>query len=166
MTTPADGQQPEDDEEREDPTIRFLTPNGVFDDIADLPPSVRTMLAQSLDSVDLPDELRAVLEAGLATAAERDSDLLFDASAGRDAHREQVWGILDTAFPNEPHLWQAGEALFTLSASNPDEVDDETRRIALTTMALHLQRHAALTSTANNPVDQLVAKFRQQMGNL
>lgn len=166
MTTPADDQQPESDDEGQNPTYRFLTPNGVFADIADLPPAMRAMLAQSLDSIDLPEELRAVLEAGLASAAAHDTDMLFNASAAREAHREQVWGVLDTAFPTDPHLWQAGEALFTLSASNPDEIDDETRRVVLATMALHLQRHAALTSSAASPVDQLVAKFRQQMGDL
>ena len=166
MTTPADDSQPENADEGENATYRFLTPSGVFADIADLPPAMRAMLARSLDSVDLPEELRAVLEAGLASAAAHDSDSLFDVSAARDAHREQVWNILDTSFPTDPHLWRAGEALFTLSASNPDDVDDETRRIALATMALHLQRHAVLTSSAASPVDQLVAKFRQQMGNL
>lgn len=166
MTTPADDQLPENDSDRHGPAYRFLTPSGTFDDISDLPPDLRAMLAQSLDSADLPDELRTALAAGLGAAAEHGPEGLFDASAALDVHREHVWGILDTAFPQDPHLWQAGEALFTLSASNPAEVDDETRRIALAAMALHLQRHASLTSSTASPVDQLVAKFRQQMGNL
>lgn len=167
MTTPSDDQLPEDENESPEVTYRFLTPYGSFDSIADLPPAIRDLLAKNLDAADLPEELRSVIKAGLDAGVVSDAEAMrFGTAAAREAHREQVWNLLDAAFPRDPHLWQAGEALFTLSVSNPDEIDEETRRIALSAMALHLQRHAALTSPAESPVDQLVAKFRQQMDDI
>lgn len=167
MRTPADDELPEPGSNEDGQTAyRFLTRFGSFKRISDLPPTLRALLEESLGSEEIPAELRALLEAELAAG----EDLREQDSQARresfESYREQIWDILDSAFPTDPHLWQAAAALFTLSPSNPEELDAEMRAVALTTIGLHLQRHAKLTIPTVSPVDQLVEKFRQQMDDI
>jgi hypothetical protein len=80
-----------------------------------------------------------------------------------EQHRENVWRILDAAFPQEPHLWKATESLFELSALNPHEISDSARRAALNDAALHIKRHTDLAAPPLSPLEQMVEKFRIEL---
>jgi len=166
MTTPAD----DHDDAQDEPQIGFVTPFGAFSSADDLPPQIRQHLEESLAS--LPEPLRNVFARilGVDTADEPTPDttgVVGPHGPGCTCdHREYLWDILDRAFPTEPHLWQAAAAIFTLSSTNPDTLDDAERRAALDTATLHLQRHAALHTPPLSPTEQLVTKFREQMDDM
>lgn len=163
--------------------FQFHTPFGTYDDIDDLPQEARAFVIENLASLGLPDAARAFLENALNSRARRrprhaakapaldaaePAELLDDHLPGctcEQDHRTQLWGILDTAFPRDPHLWRAGEALFALSAANPVQGDLEQQRAAAETAARHLEHHAArLTPAAPpSPAEELIERFRRQL---
>lgn len=145
----------------------------------DMPEEVRIALSKALevDLADLPDA--AEVSVGEAPGADGDSATSYAATDDADKapldahatgcdcaerHREHVWRILDAAFPQEPHLWKAMEALFEISSVNPHELNDEARRTALNEAALHIKRHTELTAPPLSPVEQMVEQFRKEMG--
>ncbi len=170
MTTPADDEQPEGAEPA-DIHLAFDTPFGVFTEIDDLPPVVRDFLKANLASLSMPDVLREklaeVLEIDLAAeVGETAVDEEPEAVSATEHHRQRLWRMLDVAFPTEPHLWRAAESLFTLSAVNPDQPDDEAGREAVLTAVRHLEHHAGLALSRLSPTEQLVSEFRDQMTDL
>lgn len=171
MTTPADNQN---EDNAEEPSVAFVvqTPFGTFSAADDLPPEVRDGLLQMLEDQEMPPGLRTLLASalGVDSAQEATPDATVDGHAPgcncAELHRENVWGILDRAFPTDPHLWQAMEALFALSAVNPTEIDEATRHAQLEAATLHLQRHAALNASPQSPFDHLITKFREQLDGM
>lgn len=171
MTTPADNQNEDNTDE---PTMAFVvkTPFGTFTAADDLPPELRNGLIQMLEDDEMPPVLRTMLASALGVTNTPGAAPVMPADGHAtgcncaELHRENVWGILDRAFPAEPHLWQAMEALFTLSAVNPTEIDQETRRAQLEAATLHLQRHATLNASPQSPIDQLITKFREQLDGI
>lgn len=180
MTMP-DGEQSNHDATEPEIQIAFKTEEGIFADGDDLPPEARSAFMHALRNTDMPEEVRAAFSKALGV----DPDDLAEDTTGEGAdgetggphgpdcacdpgevHREQLWAILDTAFPNDPHLWSAGEALFALSAVNPAEPDDDTRRAALESASKHIEHLAGRLVPAMSPAEQMVADFRKQMGNL
>lgn len=175
MTTPAD-------DEPETPRrfmLQFHTPFGTYNDLDDLPPEARAFIAEHLDALDLPAEARAHLEAELRPSQPRrprhaaESGTPEAEAAGHEPgcehdeeHRLQVWSILDTAFGSEPHLWRAGEVLFALSATNPRPLDEGARVAAIAEATQHLEHHAARPAPSLSPADELVERFRQQLGGM
>jgi hypothetical protein len=145
---------------------------------ADLPTELRVALGKALgvDLADLPESTQDGTEgpASVTPGAESTEGAEGTENAAQDAHapgcncaelhREHVWDILDTAFPTDPHLWQAMEALFAISAANPQEIDDATRRSALSLATLHIQRSTALTVPPLSPMEQMLAEFRNELG--
>jgi hypothetical protein len=170
MTTPADHPSDESNDDAS-PDFAIATPFGIFTDADDLPPQLRDALLRAVETNEIPDELRAILRTVLNADATTSSD---EAAVGphgpgctcEKSHREQLWNLLDAAFPDDPHLWQAAESLFTLSAHNPAELDEESRRASIELATLHLQRHADLTAPAETPIDQIVTKFRREMDGM
>lgn len=176
MTTPADNP---DADNAEEPQVHFAfafqTPFGVFTDPDDLPPDARSLLARNLAAGALPPELHALLAKALKLDETQTETAPADAPTSgphgpgctcTHSYRVQIWDILDGAFPNDPHLWQAGEALFMLSAANPRQIGDENRRAALEAAAVHLQRQASLMAPSASPMEQIIAKFREQLGDI
>lgn len=182
MTTPAD-----DGSEAPLPgrfEFQFSTPFGTYNSIDDLPPHARAFVIENLDGLGLSDAERDALAAHLqlrgrrqarharaadeSTPAVTDNGHLPGCTCEQD-HRDQVWSMLDTAFPNEPHLWRAGEALFTLSAANPHRVSSSERQTAARQAARHLEHHAARLAPAApsmSPADEIVGRFREELGGL
>lgn len=163
----------------------FTTPAGMLrvDHPSDLPREVRDLMLQNIRNAEgMPEEIRAVFIDALTgdgdQAAPEDSPVVPDAVAGEDApvdgheagcdcstrHRQDLWALLDSAFPDDPHLWQAAEALFSISEKNPQEIDDTIRREALEKASLHIQHRAELAAPVLSPVEQIIAAFRDQMG--
>lgn len=162
MNTPADN---DGAEERAEPTIGFAfqTPFGLFTDAADIPPEMREfIIANVLTSETLTLPVREALAESLGVSLD-DAIQSPPTSLASEAHREQLWDLLDQAFPAEPHLWSAAEALFTLSAVNPESVDASRRDAALETATRHLKRYASIQTPAQDPTEQLVRDFREQL---
>jgi hypothetical protein len=181
MYTPAD----EPDAPREGRfRFHFQTPFGTFTDVDDLPQDARAFVVEHIDALGLSDEVRAHLEQKLQVRGpkhaapapspvgdvpEGDADAPGQHAPGctcDDDHRTQVWSILDQAFPTSPHLWRAGEALFALSAVHPRPTDTAGQIDALQDATRHLEHHAAAIAPPLSPADQLVERFRKEMGGL
>jgi hypothetical protein len=143
-----------------------------------LPADVRARLAASL-GVDMNDlaptaESRVHAAERLAdtAGAPEGADVSAVADAGSQAptcarveiHREEVWNMLDVAFSDNPHHWQAAAALFKLSVVSPTQISSESRLAALEEAALHIQRSIDLLGQPLSPLEQQVAEFRKQMG--
>jgi hypothetical protein len=171
MTTPADNPDAEKDETT--PLFVFKTPFGFFTAADDLPAQARGFLTELVDNPGLPPLMREALAAALSSPVAAETTEAEQPSHGphgpgctcTEDHRDRVWQILDLAFPRDPHLWQAMEALFELSAQNPVDLDEDERRAALETAVLHLERHVSLT-TPESPTEQLISRFRREMGEL
>jgi hypothetical protein len=167
-----------------EPIVRFAveTPSGTEEiAAADIPEPLREAMVQSLLNGTTPVALRAPIADALgidlaeiassaAATAESADGSVRDAHApgcacATDQYRAGVWGILDSAFPTDPHLWRAMEALFAISEGNPEVVDDEDRRDALELAMLHIQHRSALIAPPLSPVDQLIADFRSQLNS-
>ncbi|MCI4659670.1 hypothetical protein [Cryobacterium zhongshanensis] len=167
-----------------EPTVHITvqTPFGSEDvAVADLPEPMRAMLIENIRSGDMPDVMRNALCKALGIdpddlpepAVTADSDTDPD-KAPADGHapgcdcaeryRKHVWGILDDAFPQEPHLWKAMESLFELSAINPREINDEARRTALAEAATHIQHQTELTGPPLSSMEQMIRDFRRDLG--
>lgn len=165
MTTPDEHDGP-DEESQPKIHLAFQTPVGFFSEGADLPPEIReALVSQFLADDSIPVEIREALSESLGVTIE-EAKRAPHVSLAIQAHREQLWDLLDSAFPNDPHLWNAGEALFTMSAKNPATVDDDGRLAALESANHHLRRHAARLSPEVSPQDQLIADFREQMDGI
>lgn len=180
MTENTSHEEPETNE----PTVLFgiQTPLGKMEiDPSDLPEGLRNALLKGLEAHHIPERVRATFAKMLDPGApagegtdtgEGDDDpekmpagsQEFDCSCAADSHREQVWDIVDTTFPNEPHLWNAMESLFRLSAVNPEKLTDEARLATIRTATLHLNRHIEVSSSPLSHEEQLVADFRKQLG--
>jgi hypothetical protein len=171
MSAPDDTTQPgETGEPKRD--MGFNTPFGVFESVDDLTPEARAFMVQVLHTAVMPPKLRAALAAALGEAIPDGLDTTeepiehgahADGCTCAEIHRENVWEMLDTAFPTDPHLWRAGEALFTLSAVNPTEASLRTRRAALEDATLHLQHSSMKLGAAKSPFEQLIDDFRDQL---
>jgi hypothetical protein len=166
------------------PNVRFAVP-GPFGleefTIEDMPEELKAALLDTFRENGLPASMPIEMREALGEAFGADfSDLpdrvepANDADDSADAPhepgctcgtavRDEVWSILDTAFPKEPHLWQAGEALLSLSAKVPQGLRDEYRHSALTAAITHLQHELDLISPSLSPVDQMIAEFRQSL---
>lgn len=170
MTTP-----PEDPDSAPDesvPSIAIQTPFGVFTSADDIPPELRSALVDSLDAPGLPAPIRAALvklldidESDIADHADAHTAHQPGCSCA-ETHREEVWRILDAAYPNDPHLWVAMHELFMISASNPVPIGDQARRESLVKATAHLQQRIRALSPVESPLDELVSKFRDQLGGL
>lgn len=147
---------------------------------AELPDELRESLVASLKDPSMPDEVRAAIAKALEVELDDPTGLgetpvpigTQDAHGHHepgcscaDIHREHVWKIADTAFPDDPHLWNAIAALFALSTLNPHELTDAARRSALDGALQHIQHRADLTSAPLSSLDQIVEQFRQQLGS-
>lgn len=158
----------EPDDTGENPIFGFQTPFGIVHDPDDLPPEAREALIETYRHGDLPGPVRAALGKALRIgrhAASTPAPVIAPQNSLQDVaeHRQALWGILDSAFPNDPHLWSAGEALFTLSAEQPTTADESQKRAALEDATRHLQHHAARFAAPLSPVDQMVEAFREQL---
>lgn len=142
--------------ESDAPQFAFHTPSGVFASTDDLPPEARRALLSSIDQLPIPDVVRDALREQL----ERHADETAPDAAARPLTREQIWAVLDAAFPREPHLWQAGEMLLGASSQPAD-----TQAVALELAIEHIQRHQKLAGrTATlSPTEQLIQDFRAQI---
>lgn len=171
-----------------EPIVRFAveTPSGSEEIAAgDLPDSLREAMVQSLINGTTPEGLRAPIANALgidlaeltlrATAGEQSAESA-DGPEADDAHepgadyaanqyRAGVWEILDSAFPDDPHLWRAMEALFAISEATPGTVDDEARRDALELATLHIKHRSTLIAPPLSAMDQLIADFQRQLNS-
>lgn len=133
--------------------------------------------SDELDSLGVPEEARAQflkeLDEAIEGADEESASDVFHqqeeafaaATAPREGQRERLWAILDEAFPNDPHLWSAAEALFMASELGPD-MDDHGRFHVLEAAHAHLDRRIALLSAQAeqaDPIESLLAQFRDEM---
>ena len=193
MTTPTDNTAPDSPEE-DLPTYALQTPFGIVTDGKDLPPALQSAIRAQLEAGRFPEPIAGAVRRFLGDdgfdamvrrfLGEDAIEVPVEAVAGAPAqpaeataadqvpgctcdetHRVQVWDILDEAFPREPHLWQAVAALFTLSATNPAPADGAARRAALATADQHLKRSISRLDSPLSPEDELVERFKGQMGD-
>lgn len=170
--------------ENNEPTVLFgiQTPLGKVEvKPSDLPEVLRHAITESLERQDMPKELREAFTKALNTATPeaQDSDTgeangasepatadstVHECSCAADSHREQVWDIIDTAFPDDPHLWNAMESLFKLSAANPVKLTAEARTTVIDEAILHLGRQVNVATSPLSHEEQLVADFRKELG--
>ena len=154
-----------------------MSPAGIKAD-PELLAMVRQMLAHA---DDMPHEVRKAIAAELGldleTVIAEEAVTAAGESAVCSAHSKtadalaRIWDILDEAFPNEPHLWSAGEALLTVSALMPATPSPMTTFSVLKHATTHLSRHAAslnLTPSTREETDEeaIVRRFRQQLDGL
>jgi hypothetical protein len=193
MTTPTDNTAPDSPEE-DLPTYAIQTPFGIVTDGKDLPPALQSALRAQLEAGRFPEPIAGAVRRFLGDdgfdalvrrflgedaietplediagapaqpAVATATDQVSECTCG-ETHRLQVWDILDEAFPREPHLWQAVAALFSLSAANPTTADGAARRAALETADQHLKRSLSRLDSPLSLEDELVERFKGQMGD-
>lgn len=134
-------------------------PQGLIEvNIDDVPMSVRHQVAQTVSKMPgFPEAIKARIyeELGIdpqdLPAPDEDSQGDHEHHCGHADHHylSAVWETLDSAFPNEPHLWNAAEVLLMMGSKNPTPIQGEDRLAALTTAINHL------TAQYNLEVDAL-----------
>lgn len=101
----------------------LMSPNSITAD-----PALLDMMSQVLAQADsMPRKMRETIAAELGldleTIIAEVAVIDPDVAAAQAAHADalvQIWDILDEAFPNEPHLWNAGESLLTFRLRRGD----------------------------------------------
>lgn len=169
LNEPTNADTPEDDTLTNDAPplqLQIVTPFGTFTDLADVPPSIRQFLTEHLDHIDLPAEVRAHLSRTLEQESARLPGDDESPTGEIKKYREQVWDILDAVFPKDPHLWQAAEALFMASSTAPTAELPGFADSALQHAHAHLHRHSPTADSAGGHTEQLVKRFREQLGDL
>ena len=153
--------------------ISIMTPMGPVP-VSALPRELLDSLLESLPELEehgVPEDVRvqfenevreAIAHAELNPEGVSSLEDLFPAEHDGTSPRQRIWDLLDEAFPNDPHLWNAAEALFMASEIGP-VADEHARFHTLEAAHAHLDRRMEQFAAPSNPIDELLAQFRDQM---
>lgn len=147
-------------------SILGFGPQGLMElNIEDVPMEVRHQVAQAVSELPgFPEAIKARIYEQLEIdpqdlpAPGEGSEDDHEHHCGHEEHHyiQAVWETLDSAFPNQPHLWNAAEVLLMLGSKNPAPIQSEQRLGALTTAINHL------TAQYNLEVDKLNAALNEE----